>query len=576
MTRTRNQARRRIAAVLIAGALLSGGCSSSPGAPTGSRTLDEMAAAVGADVIEHLQQGYFEGRSPDVAFVPQPWNTVVRFRAEGLGTSAADPRSSHPTPWDYHQRVPIMLYGPGYVRSGATSTLSIDVADLAPTFTDLLGFGFDAPNGEVLHEALLPPRDRNGAPRVVVVVAYDGVGWNLLAQWPDAWPTQLRLAREGTTYTNATIGSAPSVTAAIHATMGTGAYPQEHGLSENVARLPDGRIGEIYFDEANPRLLEAETLADAWDRENDNRPWVGLLGYESWHLGMMGQGSQSPGGDADVAVLWEPETSTFFTNEDVYTLPDYLPGADVLDEHLRDLDASDGARDGLWMGHDLGDETIVPGTPAFVNYQGDALVEILKREPVGRDGLTDFLFVELKPADFGGHIWNMVAPEEEFVLRAQDEVLGRLVEFFDEEIGPRNYVLALTADHGQTPLPETKDGVRIHPDVLGRRVQEHFGDVVEQVTPSGIYLNSGVIGDRQIRLEDVARFIGDLTYRDCLPSDADFAALPESLLDERIFAGAFPGSFLAGLSDSTVRSFGDGRYPEGDLHTAPRLDVLGY
>ena len=68
------------------------------------------------------------------------------------------------------------------------------------------------------------------------------------------------------------------------------------------------------------------------------------------------------------------------------------------------------------------------------------------------------LFVELKPTDFGGHLWNMVASEEEFVLRAQDRVLEQLVVALDRKVGRNNYVLGITADHGQTPMPETVGG----------------------------------------------------------------------------------------------------------------------
>ena len=150
----------------------------------------------------------------------------------------------------------------------------------------------------------------------------------------------------------------------------------------------DGTVDEIYLNRADPSLLDAETLADAWDRANGNRPWVGLLGYESWHLGMMGRGAQSQGGDRDVAVLWEPgeeHLGEFFTNEDLYTLPDYLPGEGSLRGHLEDLDAGDGERNGEWFDNDLTDPTVVPGTPAFVAQP----VGIRCRQPSGDRAVLD-------------------------------------------------------------------------------------------------------------------------------------------------------------------------------------------
>ena len=553
-------------AVLLALAACTGGGADGP--PAGSRTVPEMARTVGSDVVEHLRRGYFAGRSGDILFVPEPYNVVVRWSGRGLGTDAADPRTSHSTPWDYHQRVPITLYGPGYVHGQRMVRRSVDVTDLGPTIADLMGFDFSAPDGEPLHEALLPEGRRPRPPGAIVVVAYDGGGWNLLEQWPDAWPVQRRLSREGTTYLNATIGSAPSVTTAIHANMGTGAYPDTHGMPEINGRLPDGSIGDAWFDTGDPRLLEVETVADAWDAANGNEPWVGMVGYETWHLGMMSRGSFHPGGDRDVAVLWErdPGLGRFHAPQEFYELPGGLPGDPDLRRELQELDAEDGAMDGQWMGHDLEDPAIVPGPPAFVRHQGRALLSLIDDPGFGTDGLTDLLFVELKPTDFGGHIWNMVAPEEEFVLRAQDRLLGQVVRALDRKLGPDGYVLMLTADHGQTPIPESSGGLRIHPDILGAAVDGYFGaSLVEQVTPSGMFLDHDALEEAGVTVSDVARFVGEFRYGDGLPQDADRDRIPPEDLEARVFAAALPGPYLEGITEEEVAALGPGDFPEGSL-----------
>jgi predicted AlkP superfamily pyrophosphatase or phosphodiesterase len=580
----------RAAAVSTAVLVLAAACTDGggndrkpPGPPRGAPTVREMADRLGADVVEHLWRGYYPGRSADIAFVPEPGTTVVRWSGEGLGTDLADPRTTHPTPWDYHQKVPIVLYGPGYVKGGSGSTERfvrnpVDLTDIAPTFAALMGFDWEGP-GSPLPGALLPDERWKGMPKVVVLVAYDGGGWNLLQEWPEAWPFQRRLMSDGTTYLNATIGSAPAVTSAIHANMGTGVYPMTHGMPEITGRLPDGSVADMWYEEITPRLLEAETVADAWDLGQDNRPWVGMIGYESWHLGMMSHGAESPSGaDRDVGVLWEPEPAPgeFFTNEDLYALPGYLPGEENLDEHLRDLDGEDGAIDGEWMGWDLEDPAVIPGTPAFVNHQGDALMDMVEQEPIGEDGITDMLFVELKPTDFGGHLWNMVAPEEEFVLEAQDRVLERLVRALDRKVGGESYVLAVTADHGQTPRPETVGGLRVHPDILGRKVEAYFGvKLVQKVTPSGLFVDRALADRRGIALEDVARFVATFRYGDGLPADADRSAIPPEDLDRTVFAAALPSSFFEDLEEAEIDAFGASDYPEGDLsHVTVRIPSL--
>lgn len=539
--------------------------------------MEEMAEAVGQDVLAALRRGYHPATSADIAWVPEPYNVVVRWSGEGLGTTDADPKTSHATPWDYHQRVPIVLYGPEHIRQGATSARPVDVTSFPATFGALQQgippdfkpgpLDYPYPPGGPLKEAFT---GGDAPPRVIVLVAYDGGGWNLLEQWPEAWPQLRRIMGDGTVYTNATIGSAPAVTTAIHANMGTGTYPSSHGMAEITGRRPDGSVGDLFFEhDVDPRLLLDPTEGDLWDLETDNEAWVGMVGYESWHLAMMSHGAAWPGGDRDAAVLWDPEAGgigDFFTNEELYELPDYLPSSFELRERLVGLDGTDGAIDGFWRGYDLADPDVVPATPAFVEHQGDALLRMIEREPIGADETTDMLFLELKPGDFGGHLWNMMAPEAEEVLRAQDAVLGEMVRALDRKVGEGEWVLAFTADHGQTPLPETTGGLRIHPDMVGRDIDAYFGrKIVQKTTPSGLFLDREAMRAAGITVEEVARFVGAYRYGDGLPKDADPSVIPDDELERRVFAGAFPGDYLGSLTEADIEAAEPGGFPEGEL-----------
>jgi hypothetical protein len=542
-----------------------------PGPPPGAPSVEDMARTLGRDVVTALARGYVPGRSGEVLLVPAPWNVLGQWNNGLRGPD--DPRTTHATPWSYHQRVPIVLYGPGYVREGVRSDRSVDVADLAPTFANLVGLPFDAPDGRALRDGLLSASERGSPPRVVVLVAYDGGGWNVLRRWPEAWPLLRRLGREGALYTNATVGSSPSLTAPVHATMGTGGYPRFHGLPENTARLPGGEVDEIFFHEADPALLRGPTIADAWDAANGNRPWVGLLGFESWHLGMMGKGTRASGGDRDVAVLWERERFDFRTNLEVYRLPRSLPSRADLDSLLGDLDAADGARDGRWLGNDVsGEETFpIPGTPAFVEFQGLVLERLLEDEPIGLDGVTDFLFVELKSADYAGHIWNMAGPEVGQVLATQDRLLASLVEALDRTAGPGRWVMAITADHGQTPVPSETGGLRIDRGELQRDIDRYFGeDIVEALHPSEIFLDVPAMRAAGIDIEDVARYVGAYRFGDGFPPGSDRASIARNVLDRPVFAGALPGLLVARMRPADLAGLGPGAYPEGDLSSPPR------
>ena len=573
---TRLESARWLPVALVVVVLLAAACVGEEppprGAPAGSPTLDEMARDIGADIVRTLARGDYPGRSGEVLLVTKPW-TVMGTWGEGI-RGPGDPRTSHAVPWSYLERVPITLYGPGHVRPGVLVDRHVDVTDLAPTFAALMGLSFEAPDGEPLREALVPGA---APPKVIVLFVHDGGGWNVLERWPDAWPNGARLAAGGSLFTNATVGSAPPVTVPIHASMGTGAYPRTHGLPEIVGRLPDGSIGELYYDRADPSLLESETVADAWDRANGNRPWVGMVGFEPWHLGMMGQGGLA--GDRDVSVLWdrdEGDLGSFFTNEELYVLPGYLPGDANLAAHLDELDASDGARDDRWRDRDLADKFRIPANPAFVAHQGDAIRSVIEHEPLGEDDVTDLLFINLKSIDEGGHVYNMLAPEMEDTLRAQDEVVGEVAALLDEKVGAGKWVLAVTADHGQTPNPAETGGLRVDKARVEEQVEAYFGrDIVETTSPDDLYLRADVLAEAGITAEEIGRFVATLTYEQVAPPNTDLASLPASTRQARVFAAALPGDYFAGLTEPEIDALGDGIYGRfGDLTSPIRVASL--
>ena len=117
----------------------------------------------------------------------------------------------------------------------------------------------------------------------------DGGGWNVLQHWPDRWPNLKRLMVEGANYRNAITGSFPAVTACAHATIGTGTYPNQHGITGHNIR--DGsKVRKAYGDagHANPGDILIPTLADLWSDDTGNGAWVGEIGYQVWHMGMIG------------------------------------------------------------------------------------------------------------------------------------------------------------------------------------------------------------------------------------------------------------------------------------------------
>ena len=540
------------------------------GMPEGAPTQDEMARSIGSEIMEHIYLGHVPDRSGEIMLVPKPHRYLIgAWDLTTLGTNTPVITTSHPNPWDYVMRVPIIVYRPGVVASGTSDYSEVDIADLAPTYANVLGMDDFVADGEPL-----PGLDFEGTemPKVIFTVVLDGGGWNALQQHPNAWPEISRLRAGGTTYLNATIGSAPAITGAMHATLGTGSYPIKHGLPGNQMRGPDGRNTDVFKYEADPSYLLLPAVSELWDETNNNDAVVATVSYNSKHLGMIGHGAQREGGDRDVAVLWEPDEDVWWVNEEFYELPDYLAVTDIpkLEAYERSLFLRDGVADDLWFGHDLEvlqDGAVRPGTPAFVRFTGDAVIDVMRNEGVGRDSITDLMWVEMKMPDFAGHAWNMVGSEQGDVIREVDRQIGRFVDELDRTVGTGNYLLAITADHGQQPVAEQNGGWRIYSRELQRDIEGRFGPVVEKITTVDIFLDRTEVERRGIDPEDIARYIGTYTIAENIPGGAPGAdRVPRPRLNERLFAGAFTSDYLVSLTPGEITSFGAGDYPEGRLY----------
>ena len=77
----------------------------------------------------------------------------------------------------------------------------------------------------------MPGITASSPPKVVVTFVIDGGGWNVLQHWPDSWPNLKSLMGTGANFRNAITGSFPAVTACAHASIGTGTFPSQHGIT---------------------------------------------------------------------------------------------------------------------------------------------------------------------------------------------------------------------------------------------------------------------------------------------------------------------------------------------------------
>jgi hypothetical protein len=502
-----------------------------PSAVEVSRVSIRSACSLPSKQLIRVWNGYRPRRSGDIQYVPKAPNYVGDWL-------------SHSGPWAYLQRVPMFFYGPGHVPALGRVGRPVTMADLAPTLAEFLGFDFRAPDGKPMTEAVLPGSD---PPRLILTVVWDGGGIDVLHAYATSWDGVERLIHRGVWFDNATVGSSPSVTPAVHATLGTGAFPRNHGVMDLRFRIG----GELVSTRTQvTKRLDVPSLADLYDVESGNRPVVGMVSAGGTQ-GMIGHGGLWEGGDLDIAVLNEGgQFGAGTAMSEVFTFPRYVSEVSGLAGAVRRLDISDGAADGAWLGEVLPDTSgDLSDTPAFAEYQTAVTETVIRQEGFGADDVPDLMFVNYKQIDKVGHRWGFPSLHMEAVVESSDMAFTDLIGILDREVGRREWVIGLTADHGATPLPQTTGAYPINNYELADDIDARFdgdGDgtpVVRDIRPTQGWLDVDELEQNGATLDGVARFLMRYTVEENTVVGQPVVADP----DQEVFSAAFPGAALERL-----------------------------
>jgi hypothetical protein len=537
-------------------------------APDTGPILDGMARGLGSEYMEILHRTYRPGRAGELQLLLAPFNSS-NYANESRSLVPKDPRTSHASVWMYLERIPLAVYAPGIVRPG-TSDERVTLADIAPTIAGLTAFdGWPADR----EGRPLPGIDRPSAPpKAVVVFVIDGGGWNVLQHWSQAWPYSKELFGKSLLFRNAIHGSFPAVTACAHATIGTGTFPRDHGITGHNIR--DGsKVRKTYGTpgRAQPSDILLPTLADLWYDANPGQTWVGQIGYQVWHLGMLGRGGTTrPASDKPVAVYWDERPPAADSrqwqphNPDLYRLPLETPGLDVYEGHQAEYAPDAPPPDPF----DPQGRQVDCCSPPIVRYEGDLIDATIRSEGFGTHEKTDLLFINFKSPDYTGHIYNFLDDHERIVLEAVDAEIGRLVATLESTFAPGEFALFLTADHGQCPLPDAVNGARLDPVQLQADIERAFGrsllGVVQYVAPSEVFLDRQALWDAGVSADEIAAFLKDYRYRDNIGPYVPAAAIERDLYDDPEFAGLFGAEYLEALTAARLAGFGSSRYADAD------------
>jgi hypothetical protein len=465
--------------------------------------------------LEMFARGYFPGRSGQVFVVPK----------EGWFVTSADPlyRFMHGSPWEYDTHIPLLLYGPPFVRRGQYQAPATQ-QDVAPTVGRIIGATpLPTYTGRTLTEALTAT---SGRPRVVTVMVLDAMRADYFDTYASVMPTLTRLRSEGAWFSNTHTVVLPTVTGVGHANIGTGSEPRFHGIVVNTLFNRATGTSQEAYDRLDTRELMALTLADSWNLATNGRAVIiGQGGAIRATAGLVGRGACIISGKKILAASYGGADGGWETNAGCYSMPEALT-------RFRARTVWEQAG-GQWLGHDIASASKFRASALFQKYEAEALRAVVDSSSVGADGVTDLIFVNMKGPDYTSHAYGPNSPELRATLAELDTQVAAYLDLIDRKAGRERSLLVITADHGQPAEPPAGGRVNVENviDQLKRRFEPAgtFIQYYNDAANNQLHLDSARLQALGFSLRDVAVFLEGLDVFEAAFTEDDVRAAQAAL-----------------------------------------------
>ena len=446
-------------------------------------------------------RAYYPGRSGQIMIVPREGSVIV---------SHAEPevRFMHGSPWRYDTAIPLLFYGPPYVKPGTYQTATRQ-QDVMSTIARVLNLPVPATvTGKPLLEALDTSAGAPQPPRIVVLAVMDGMRADYFDKYGAMMPTLTRLRQAGSWFTNANVDFLPSITGPGHTTIASGTEPRFHGTTGNsMFDRVAGKPQDTYAGNS-PRDLMVLNLADAWNARTGGRAVIVAQGSSvPSAVGLAGHGACVFNARPIRMVSYSKQSGAWTSNDACYIFPEYLRR-----KNSREMWE---AAAGTWMGHDVANADFIRRTSLFSRFETDAILSMIERESVGSDDVPDLVLVNLKTLDFVAHQYGPDSPELRETIAELDRQFTRLIDAVERKAAGR-LLLALTADHG---MPGEPSGTarRVYTEDIVKLVHDRLdpeGKLVLHYEPenSQIYIDVDRLATLKHSLADVARLLEQQPY----------------------------------------------------------------
>ena len=362
-------------------------------------------------------------------------------------------------------------------------------------------------------------------PKLILALMIDQFRYDYLVKYRADYHEGLaRLLDEGAVFTNAHHDFFPTVTAVGHTSFMSGASPSVSGIIGNewYDRATKSAVTSVSDEStqmvggvpgatgSSPRRLLVSTLPDE----------LKMSGLASKVIGISIKDRSAilPAGHMADAAYWFDGDSNHFVTSTYYMkeLPEWVkaandtrPAAKYLGVSWFPFDAKPGDKPYCSMinGTDVRYCGSFEATPFGNEMLEDLAERAIRNEKLGQHDGIDVLALSLSSNDYVGHAMGPDSPEVRDISIRTDRLLGKLLNFIDQQAGKGNTLLVMSADHGVAPVPEVNEarnmpGGRLDAAALGRTIN----DALSSRFGEGQWLASDVGGTFYLNYDTAAKF----------------------------------------------------------------------
>ncbi len=334
----------------------------------------------------------------------------------------------------------------------------------------------------------------NEAPKLVVGIVVDQMCYEYLYRYYDKFSDDgfRKLMEKGTNCRNTHYNYVPTFTGPGHASIYTGTTPNNHGIVANdwydrksnavINCVDDANVTPVGTTSSDglcsPQNLKTNTVSDQLKLTYSSSKVVSMS--------IKDRGAILPGGHLSDGSYWfDYETGKFITSsffmselpawvndfnnqklvekniqkfwETMYSITSYTesgPDDSPYEQKLGNKTTPTFPYDLKELSAYINPNSLFTITPFSNTVLTDFAMNALAGEKLGQDEITDMLCISYSTPDIAGHSFGPYSVEIEDMYLRLDLEIARLIKELEKQVGKKNFVLFLTADHAVVPVPQ--------------------------------------------------------------------------------------------------------------------------